>query len=412
MDSVAKSESSPRYRNTFISLRVRNYRYLWLGVLSMMAGLQMQLIVRGYLVYHITSSSILLGLVSSGFALPLLTLALFGGAIADRFERRRIIQFAQGLGGLTSLVIAISISTGSITWIHLLVASFVNGVIFAFIVPARTSLIADLVSDDLLSNALALNAAAMSGTTLLAPAIAGNLYVVLGPDGVYYIIAALMLTAVVFTGLINHREQSAKKRHVTLLRDILAGLQYMRGNTMVVVVLALGLATALLAMPIRFLLPIFIVDIYHRGPDALGLLVSAIGIGALLGSLMIAVLGRWRRGILLIFGGCLSALGLLSIAMIPLYYVAAIIMVFLGLADATRRSLNMALLLEVTDDAYRGRVASIYTMNFGLMPLGVLPASVISKYFGPQAAAAFLGIILLIVCVTVALSFRPLRRMM
>ena len=94
----------------------------------MMGGLQMQWIARGYLVYDITSSPILLGLVSTGFAVPLLSLALFGGAIADRFERRRVIQVVQGLGGLTSLAIAICISTGSITWIHLLVASFVNGV--------------------------------------------------------------------------------------------------------------------------------------------------------------------------------------------------------------------------------------------------------------------------------------------
>jgi len=391
---------------------VRNYRYLWLGILFMMGGMQMQSIARGYLVYELTSSPILLGVVSAGFAIPMLCLALFGGAIADRFERKRIIQVCQALGGLTSLVIAITISTKTVTWVHLFVASFLHGIIFSFMIPSRTALIPQLVRSDLVTNALALNSAAMSSMTLLAPAFAGNLYNLVGPAGVYYIICALEFIAVVCTGLIRDVDRSPERRSVPMMGDIIAGLKYMVTNPLIRVLLGMALATALLAMPIRFLLPIFIVDIYRRGPEALGLLVSVLGLGALAGSLGIAAMGRWRRGIVLILGGITSGLGLLMIGLIPVYSIAAFLMVLLGLGDSARRSLNMALLLEVTDQQYRARVSSVYMMNFGLMPLGILPAGMIAEYFGAQAAAGTLAVALLIVCLSVGIFYKPLRKMM
>lgn len=406
------SSSSRNWRDTFSSLKVRNYRYLWLGILFMMGGMQMQSIARGYLVYELTSSPILLGVVSAGFAIPMLCLALFGGVIADRFERKRIIQVCQALGGLTSLVIAITISAKTVTWVHLFVASFLHGIIFSFMIPSRTALIPQLVRSDLVTNALALNSAAMSSMTLLAPAFAGNLYNLVGPAGVYYIICALEFIAVVCTGLIRDVDRSPERRSVPMMGDIIAGLKYMVTNPLIRVLLGMALATALLAMPIRFLLPIFIVDIYRRGPEALGLLVSVLGLGALVGSLGIAAMGRWRRGIVLILGGITSGLGLLMIGLIPVYSIAAFLMVLLGLGDSARRSLNMALLLEVTDQQYRARVSSVYMMNFGLMPLGILPAGMIAEYFGAQAAAGTLAVALLIVCLSVGIFYKPLRKMM
>ena len=197
-----------------------------------------------------------------------------------------------------------------------------------------------------------------------------------------------------------------------MMGDIIAGLKYIVTNPLIRVLLGMALATALLAMPIRFLLPIFIVDIYRRGPEALGLLVSVLGLGALAGSLGIAAMGRWRRGIVLILGGITSGLGLLMIGLIPVYSIAAFLMVLLGLGDSARRSLNMALLLEVTDQQYRARVSSVYMMNFGLMPLGILPAGMIAEYFGAQAAAGTLAVALLIVCLSVGIFYKPLRKMM
>jgi MFS family permease len=408
---MIQTDRKARWRTTFTSLGIRDFRNLWFGIVFMMGGMQMQSIARGYLVYDITSSALLLGLVSMGFAVPLLILSLFGGAAADRLNRKRLIQACQLLAAIASLAIALSISTKTVTWVHLFIASALHGVVFALMVPSRQALIPQLVSSELITNALALNAAAYSATTLLAPALAGNLYVLIGADGVYYVITAMEIAAVVFTGSIRHSGEGGRTQTANVLREIREGLGYVRRRPLVIVLIIIGLATALLAMPIRMLLPIFIVDVYHGGPKTLGLLVSFMGLGALAGSLVIAAMGRWRRGAMLLAGGIISGASLVSLAVFPLYLVAAIIMLILGIGDSIRRALNQTMILEVVDEEFRGRVVSLYTMNFGLAPLGIMPASLIAQYLGVRAASAVLGGVLLAIFTVLLLTQKKLRRL-
>jgi len=396
----------------FSSLGNRDFRYLWLGMLFMMGGMQMQMIARGFLVYEMTSSPFLLGLVNAGFALPMLSLALFGGAIADRLERKRIIQLGQVASALLALGVAVSITTGTITWVHLLAVSMLQGVLFSFFMPARTAIVSQIVGKNMLTNAMALDAAAMSATTLVAPAIAGTLYAIIGPEGVYYLITGLGLLAVIVSIFIPNIGGSPDRPPVPMLRDIKAGLDYIWKSPLVLVLLVMGLTTALLAMPFRFLLPVFVVDVYNREADALGLLVSMMGLGSLVGSLFIASIGRWRRGLLLLIGSFLSGIGLLLVSLIPMYFVAVVIMVVLGLGDAGRRTLNQALIMETVEDQYRGRVMSVFMMNFGLMPLGVLPAGIVAEYFGGQVAIGILAVALLVATAIILITQKRLRDVM
>ena len=275
--------------------------------------------------------------------------------------------------------------------------------------PARQAIIPQIVGPARIGNAMALNAAGMSTMTLLAPAIAGGLYALAGPANVYFIITGLSLLAMVITTLISPPEQSVATRKRDMLRDIGAGLTYIKGNQMVLVLLVMGLATTLLASPFRMLLPVFVVDLYHRGPDSMGLLVAIMGGGSLAGSLTIAAMGNWRRGMLLIAGAFASGVALLLIAAFPFYYAAAAIMLLTGLGDSGRRTINMGLIMEVVDDEYRGRVMSVFMMNFGLMPLGVLPAGLIADVLGAQTAMAILGGLLILVAAAVLLTQKRLR---
>jgi predicted MFS family arabinose efflux permease len=156
-------------------------------------------------------------------------------------------------------------------------------------------------------------------------------------------------------------------------------------------------------------MPVFIVDIYHLGPDSMGLLVAIMGGGSLVGSLLIASTGAWKRGLLLILGSLASGIALLLIALIPLYSAAAVIMILLGLGDSSRRTLNQSLIMEEVDDAYRGRVMSIFMMNFGLTPFGVLPAGIVSDWLGGQWAIGMLAVLLLVVSVVVWATQKRLR---
>ena len=371
----------------------------------------MQMLARGYLAYEITSSPFLLGVVNSGFAIPLLGLSLFGGAFADRFERKYIIQAGQAAAIILSMLIGIAIDLNVVTWYHLWIASIIQGSLFAFLMPARQAIIPQLVGQERLTNAMALNAAAMSAMTLLAPTMAGWAYAYLGPYNVYYIIAGLGAIAFALTGMIPKSGSGAGRRPAPMASDIWEGLVHIRRSPLVLILLLIGLATSLLAMPFRFLMPIFVVDVYRTGPEAMGLLVTIMGGGSLAGSLFIASLGKSRRGLLLIIGSFMSGIALLLIAAIPIYAVAAALMLLLGLGDAGRRTLNQSLIMEEVEDRYRGRVMSVFMLNFGLMPLGTLPASSLAEIIGAEAVVGILAMALLAFTALILVTQKRLREM-
>ena len=372
-----------------------------------MSAMQMQMLSRGYLVYDMESSGSLLGLVNVGASIPMLVLPLFGGVLADRVNRKRIIQAGQIVAALIAFSVFVLIRTERIEWFHLLVSSIMQGAVFALMMPARQALIPQLVGKGLLSNALALNTAAMSATTLAAPSVAGVLYGYFGPSNVYLLIGVLSLGSCIATLFVRHRgeiESDVKNHNVQgrgkindLLSDITEGLKYVRGQRLIMVLLIMALATTVLAQPFRFLMPIFVVDVYKLGPESMGLLMSVMGLGALVGSIYIAAHGNKNRGKILLAGSFISGLSLLGVAVIPIYMLAVLFMVPLGLGDASRRTIIMTLIMEKSEERYRGRVMSIFMLNFGLMPLGVLPAGVISDLFGGQVAIGILAVMLIMV---------------
>jgi len=397
-----------RIPKTFESVTKIDFLFLLIAILMLMSGVQIQMLASSYLTYEIESSGTILGLVNAGSSIPILLFSLFGGAIADQFNRKRIILGGQLFSGLIAIVVAMLLFMDILTWHHLFAASLLQGVVFAFLFPAKQAIIPQLVGKDLLSNAVALNASVMSMTTLLAPGIAGVLYGFIGPAKLYVLISILCFSSSIFTLLIKGDMKIStgkgdaelglgkKRGFQVVMREIGEGLSFVLKNQLIFILLLLALATTLFAMPFRFLLPIFIKDIYHLGPDAMGLLVSLTGLGALIGSLWVASLRKGYRGQVLIAGTLISGVVLLLVAAIPFYYFAVVMMLFLGLGDSIRRTTNMALLMEGCDEEYRGRIMSIYMLNFGLMPLGVLPAGFIADLVGGQISVGIFALLLVI----------------
>ena len=399
---------------TFSSLAIRDFRYLWLGMLTMMGGVQMEMLAIGYLVYDITGDARLLGLVETGFAIPTLALALFGGALADRIDRRRVIQLCQVIQLCASGLIAAAILTDIVTWQHLFFIALIEGSLFAFMMPARQAMIPQLVSREQFTNAMAINSAAFSSMTLVAPAVAGFLYAWMGPGGVYVVITSLHVLAVTFTTLVRPvppKPSDSRTSAGIMIVDIVDGLRYLLRSRLILTLLAIGLMATLLSWPFRALLPVFVVDIYNREADAMGLLISIMGLGSLIGALVIAQLGRWKRGLLLILGSLVTSIGLAMVAAIPVYYAAAGIMIIMGLGEAARWTISMTLIMENVDDRYRGRISSVFMMNFGLMPLAVLPAGYAIEYFGGQATIGFLAGVLALITAFVFITQKQVRRL-
>ncbi|MDP6665144.1 MAG: MFS transporter [SAR202 cluster bacterium] len=407
--SNVRSAPVATWRNTFRSLSNRNFLFMWLGMLGVMAGMQMQMLARSYLVYDITGSASLLGVVAAANALPMLGLSMFGGAFADRFDRRRIIQAGQAVFATLALVIGIAIYTDTITWVHLMIAAAVQGVSFAFMMPARQAIVPHLVEPENLTNAMALNSAAMSALTLAAPAFAGLLYAYAGPDNVYFVISGLGYGAVVITSKVPRTGGGSTSRKNSMLKEVGAGLSYVRRSPLILALMAMGVAAAVLAMPFRMLMPLFVVDVYHVGPEQMGLLVSSMGAASLIGALFVASLSNWRRGMLLIIGSFLSGFALLLLATVPVYVAAIFFMIPLGLGDSSFRTLNQSLVVENTDDRFRGRVMGVFMMNRGLMPLGVLPTSIMADFLGAQFAIGLLAVLLLLFTTTILVTQKRVR---
>ena len=406
---VQRARPTSSWRHTFASLSDPDFLRLWIGMLLLWGGFQMQAITRGFLVYEMTGSAKILGLVGAGGSLPFLVLGPFAGAIADRVERKRLIQIGHGAVGVVRLLVAVSITTGTVSWVILLVASMLQGALVCFMLPAGQALVPQIVGRDKLSNAIALNAAGMSTASLVGPALGGVLYAIVGPDGVYYAIGSMALVSMALTISIPRTVGAAKRSHSSVLADIKAGLSYMRATPVVLVLLAIGVANAHLTAPLSHLLPVFVVDVYHREAAAYGLLLSMIGLGSLVGALGCASLGRRRRGWLLIMGSFTSGAAMLLVASVSWYLAAVGFMVVLGLGSAAHQALNQALVLENVEDEYRGRVISIFMMHFGLVPFGVLLAAVAVDELGSQYTMGVLAVALLAVSTTVMVTQKRLR---
>ena len=376
----------------------------------MISGFQMQVIAQGYLVYEMTNSAKILGIVSTAGAVPVLSLALFGGAIADRIQRKFLVQAGQALSAFISFGVALLIATGTATWVHLLMAAIAHGAMMAFMAPARQALIPQLVERKNIGNAMALNAAAVGVAALIAPAFAGILYSSIGPGGVYILVGLSGLAAFVLTGKIKVGPRP-KRVPSHVISDVSAGLSYIWNNRPVKVHLAIILCAVLLATPLISLLPVFVVDVYNGESDAFGLLVSMTGLGSLAGSIVIAGIGPRNRGKIIIGGSLLAGLSLILLGALPWYLIAVPTMVLFGIGISWNINLNQALLVETVDERYRGRVMSFAMMAFGLAPLGVVPAGLAMDVVGAQLVVSLMGMGVIASAVVIFATQKSLRRL-
>ncbi|MCZ6892355.1 MAG: MFS transporter [Chloroflexi bacterium] len=381
---------------TFDSFRNRQFRLYWFAMMGQMGAMNMQMMARVWFAYDLTGSATMLGAMALALALPMLVFSLFGGIIADRSQKRYVLLAGQAASGALALGVAVSISIGSITIVHLLVAGVIQGTIMGLMMPSRQAIIPEIVGEKGLMNAVSLNAAGMNINRLLAPAAAGFLIDGIGIEGVYYAMTGLYVIAVGFI-IALRPTRSITVHSESAWDDLKEGARYVRGNTIVLGLLFLTLLTVILSVPFQFLLPIFTEDILDVGARGLGVLFSLSGIGALVGSLVIASLGNRNRGRLFILSSAVLAVALIGFSISTWYPLSLLIIIPIGLGNAGRMTLSNTLVQTYTDNAHRGRVMSFYMMEFGLMSIATFGISVLSEFIGIQwAIGGAAGILLAI----------------
>ena len=405
---------STYFNRTFSSLANMEFRFLWIGSLLTMGAMQMQTFARGFFVYDLTDSGLLLGVVSAGAGAPGLLLSLYGGVLVDRLEKKRIIQTCQIAFTILSLTIAILILTDNIRWQHLLVASFIHGSIMPFMMPARQAIVPQIVPREGIMNASALNSLAMSVMSMLAPALAGGFAAWIGMANLYFIITGMYVASWVVTGRLSRHAAVASRTGKSALSDIIQGFSYVRKDNIILLLLIMGFVQVMMMAPIRFVMPIFAKDVFMVGESGLGGLLAVMGAGSLAGALLIAGMSKIkRRGYLLIVSGVLSGIVLIGFSALsefaPLFLPALVFMAIIGVIQSGRMTLQNSLTLEYVEPAYRGRVMAIQGLTWGLMPIGVLPLTIIADHWGAPVGLALLASAFIIIS-TLMLTFSPKMR--
>ncbi|MFC2035301.1 MFS transporter [Chloroflexota bacterium] len=397
---------------TFESLRNSNYRWLWLSMLASFAGLHMQMIARGWLVVEMTDSPLILGLVSSAFAIPLLIFSLFGGVIADRLPKRNLLIFSQSSIFIISLVIAILIHTETIAVWHLVTAALLLGAVFSFNMPARQAIIPELVGEQSLMNAIALNSAAMNLTRVAAPALAGLLVGIVGVSGVYWIVTGCYVVSIGSLSMIRVTAKKAVKPSTSMRKDLVAGLSFVRHNPTILTLLTMAIIPVVFGMSYQMLMPIFARNVLDVGASGYGALMSAAGLGALIGSLGIASIGNFqRKGLLLLGFGLVFGVTLILFSISSVFSLSLVILVGVGIGSTGYMALNNTLIQLKTPSEMRGRVMSLFMMTVGLVPLGTLPSGAIAEVTGVAPVVGVSGAILLVFMVVMALTQPRVRKL-
>ena len=396
----------------FAALEHRDFRLLLLGNLATQLGQWTQQVGQGWLVYQLTHSEFQLGLVAFCNGMGMVMGSPVGGALADRFQRRKVISFSQTMLAAIALTLAFLVMTGHIQIWNMYLTALGSGILFGINGPSRQSLVHDMVSPQHLSNAIALNTVTMNSMRVIGPSIGGAMIGTVGIQGTFFMQAGGYVTALVMLFFMRSNNTSTAAG-TPFFSSIVAGTKYVRRQPVIATLLAMAVFSALLGMVYQPLMPAYVGKVLHSNEGSLlGWILTCGGVGGLFGAFGVALLGefRWKGRLLLgvvICTGLLQALlGGVSALPVVFFTVAG-----LGFTGAITLTMNNTLLQTMVDDEYRGRVMSLYFISFGIQPIGALVAGRIAESWGLQHTLLGTGALVAAGMVMVALLARRVREL-
>lgn len=392
------------------ALRSRNYRLFLMGQGLSLTGTWMTQIATVWLVYQLSHSSFLLGVVGFASQIPSFVLVPFGGVLVDRWNRHRALVITQALAMVQSLSLAALALTGTIQIWHIIALSLFQGLINAFDAPTRQAFVPEMIEDrTALANAIALNSSMFNGARLVGPSIAGILVATLGA-GSCFLIDGLSYIAVI-AALLAMRLKPAKTQQAKspislpiILKQLKEGLRYAYQFQPMRAILLLLALVSFMGMPYTVLLPVFATDILHGGASTLGILSAAAGVGALGAGVFLSLrksilgLGRW-----IALAPAIMGTGLAIFALSKTLWLSALMMALVGFGFLIQFASSNTIIQTIVDDDKRGRVMSLYIMAFmGMMPLGSLFSGILAERIGAPNTLLFGGLC----CVAGSFLFR------
>lgn len=404
----------PRLPSTFIALRHRNYRLWFFGQMLSLMGTWMQSVAQGWVVYQMTGSEFALGTISFVGSLPTLFFMLPAGAIADRVPKRTLLVITQTVMMLLAFILAALAATHVLRVWHIAVLAACLGVANSFDAPARQAMAVEMVDDrrDLV-NAVALNSTMFNMARIVGPAVGGIVLAALGPtwcftlNGVSFLAVIFALLAMRFPTFVRTPQSES------ILAQIKAGLCYIAGHSAIRTMVALVGVSQLFGFWYAVLMPAYAAGVLHAGEAGLGTLQAAVGIGALLGSLIVASVARdHRQGPLLTLGSLLFPSAIILLAVSRSLVFSIVCLALAGVGFVTQNATINTLIQSICQDALRGRVMAVYAfMFFGTTPFAALMAGGVGQALGVRAGVAISAGITLLFTLGVFLTVPALRRM-
>jgi predicted MFS family arabinose efflux permease len=360
-------------RKVFKAFQYRDFRLMWFGACTSSIGTWMQIVAQGWLIYRLSHSAFLLALDQFLAGIPIFLLSLIGGVVADRTERRKILLVSQFIQMASAAILTLLVATGIVSVWEILCLSFISGIAQSFGGPAYQALIPTLVDRDDMPNAIALNSIQFNLAVTVGPALAGLTLARLGEKWCFGLNAVSFLAPVISLLMITARflPQSTKE---SVFGSLKQGIRFLRQQGSMEALIILAFCMTALSMPMRTYIPVFVKDIFRRGPETYGNLLSLMGVGSICGSLAVAGKGniqnkgRFALTMLICLGIGISGFSLSRF--LPFSYV---MLVVVGASMMAVFATVTSLVQLITTNEMRGRVMSVYNCAFrGGMPMGNL----------------------------------------
>ncbi|HXV78564.1 MAG TPA: MFS transporter [Candidatus Binatia bacterium] len=381
------------------ALHHRQFRLIWYGQIFSAMATWMDQVARGWLIYELTDSALQLGLVRGVQAIPILLLGPLAGSTADRYSRKVQVLVAQLVDGLLYGTIAILIFAGQIEPWHVYVTAFGMSIVWTFQQPSRAAMVADAVPLNQLTNAVGLNSIVFNVARSVGPALAGFLIAFCGTAGSYTAQAIFYFLATIWTVQLRSDQPPRVRLHGDLAhqeslgRSIIEGWKFSWQNEAVRASLLIVVFASLFIIPFMTLLPVFARDILQVGANGQGLLLSAMGVGALFSSVLLASFGdRLPRMNLMLGGVTLYGIIIVAFAASPWFELSVVLMVSVGIVHVTSHALAQTVIQTYSPAEFRGRTMAMFHMTHVVLLVGGILIGALSSLIGAQWAAASMSI--------------------
>ena len=395
------------------SLRYRDFRWMAAGSFVSFLAMNMQMITRGWLILRLTNDSPLaLVAVMVSFSLPMTFMSPFAGALADRLPRRHLVIFSQTGNAVMTVIIGLLDMTGVVTFWHVMAIGFVNGSLMAFNMPSRQAMLSEIVPEKSLMNAISLNNSGMNLTRIVGPASAGFLILIIGTHGVFLLVGAIYVFSVISTLMVDAGRTPATSSRKGVGGDIKEGLSYVAADPGRRGLVILMLITTLFGFSFWGLLPAWAREALNVQSDGLGILMTIMGAGALVGTLGLAAIPKLARRKGMILLGCTIVWGvaLAMFSQTTIYWAAVPFLLIIGVISSVHMSMGMTMMQTLAAPEMRGRMMSIGMMTFGAMPLSSVPFGALAERIGTPNSLFLSGALLAAVALAFTLAYPAFRR--